>query len=109
MTVDESMRQVDFLERKIATINGILVGLEDNPAYKQLMELYEGDIKVADSQWQVVPPNDEKFEELRIRKLAASHIVNRLDMLKQEVARDNEALERMLHPEQYQRNYNDQY
>lgn len=106
MSLDEDMAYVAQLEAKIANMELIIQGLDGNPAFEALLEVYKQQIMFADSQWQILT-DEKQLNERRIEKLSAMAIVSVIQNMKEELKQDKQQLLEITNPGEYQRSYTD--
>ena len=90
----DKLQEIQIHEAKISRLQTIVGDLEHSVGYKYLLELIQEEIKILDDTWQWIDePDVKKRMEARATKMAYMHLVNLLDIVKDDLNRNIKVIE----------------
>jgi hypothetical protein len=90
----DKLQEVQSLEAKNAKLSLIISDLEGNAGWNALLDLVKDDLKVLDDTWHWIPEEaSARRMEARATKMAYSHLLNILDICKDDLKRSLQLIE----------------
>jgi len=78
--MEQILKDINF---KIHKVKSILEGLENNNSFHMLIDMFRENSKTIDDTWHLTPVEDYwKIQEMRVTKMAYSHLINTIEHLK---------------------------
>ena len=90
----DKLQEIQTLEAKNAKLQLIISDLESNAGWNALLDLVKDDLKVLDDTWHWIPEEaSARRMEARATKMAYSHLLNIIDICKDDLKRSLQLIE----------------
>jgi hypothetical protein len=92
----DKLQEIQTIEAKNAKLELIISDLEQNAGWKALLDLVKDDLKILDDTWHWIPEEaSARRMEARATKMAYSHLLNILDICKDDLKRSLQLIEEL--------------
>lgn len=92
----DKLQEVQILEAKNAKLQLIISDLEHNGGWNALLDLVKDDLKVLDDTWHWIPEEaSARRMEARATKMAYAHLLNIIDICKDDLTRSLKLIEEL--------------
>lgn len=92
----DKLQEIQTLEAKNVKLQTIISDLEQNAGWNALLDLVKDDLKVLDDTWHWIPEEAAaRRMEARATKMAYSHLLNIIDICKDDLKRSLQLIEEL--------------